>query len=573
MTFGEIFQKALSSIDFFPLMPSERITYGKCDSYSNTTTKGMSIVLILLSILSFFYFGENMIYRRNPDIKYSDFYDTTSNLIDLKEENFFFSVGLYQNEHYVYDESVYIPKIWLTIQSNESIIDIPIPLGRCKDENIPKNIDLAEYFKSNHIYQMYCIQNYSNIEFQVGTFDSSVSKSLKVRISICDSNNDSLLCQNEEKINEIIKNSQIVYIFTYCAVDSSNYENPFYLVGTTTEIPISNNTITNTVTYFQTIEMETDDGYLTNNPTTSKSLTKMSDRILILPKNEEKQLLVDSTLKLDKITKRYLRKYEKLQSVIAQTGGTIKIMIMVLFFLIKPIATLGFYQDLCNDIFTYEIIAKTIRPKNENSTVRHPRRQVIVEEIDKDLKNKSKKRAKLKLNFFQYMWSFIRPNSFANFQRKHIDAANELLNKNLDIAHIINKLVEIEKLKFILFDKTQLTVFEYMPKPVITFRPALPRIRESRNKSLFSSNSFLWNETFLQKAFHGTSPLDRAHEILKNKESKSEIDFKLINCIEELNANSEKIITDVRKNKDGSNHFFYKKKTFSEKLVNFLTGE
>lgn len=571
MTLDQLFQRVLSSIDFFPLMPSERITYGKNDSYSNATTKGMSIILIILSILSFFYFGENMIYRRNPDVKYSDFYNAKSNTIELKEENFFFSVGLYQNEQYIFDESVYIPEISLIVQNKEGIVDIPIPLGRCNAENIPKNIDLAEYFKSNHIYQMYCIQNYSNIEFEGGSFDSSISKSLKVKISICDSTNDSLICQNQEKINEIIKNSQIVYIFTYCAVDLSNYENPFYLVGTVTEIPISNNTITNTVTYFQTIEMETDDGYLTKNPTTSKFLTKLSDRIIIFPKNEEKILLVDSTLKLDRVTKRYLRNYEKLQSVVAQTGGTIKIMIMVLFFLIKPIATLGFYQDLCNDIFNYEIIAKTVRPKKEDSPFRHPRRQVIVEEIDNDLQKKAKKKAKLKLNFFQYMWSFIRPHSFASFQRKHIDAANELLNKNLDIAHIINKLVEIEKLKFILFDKTQLTVFEYMPKPVISFKPALPKLRESRSKRLFSSNSFVWNETFLQKAFHGTSSLQRAHETLKNKQNKSEIDTKLINCVEELNSSTQKIMKEMRK--EGVNHFFFKKKTFSEKLVNFFTGE
>lgn len=47
----------------------------------------------------------------------------------------------------------------------------------------------------------------------------------------------------------------------------------------------------------------------------------------------------------------------------------------------------------------------------------------------------------------------------------------EKLEKQLDIIYIIKKLHEIDKLKMILLNPSQLKVFDYLPKPTIPEDP------------------------------------------------------------------------------------------------------
>ena len=43
----------------------------------------------------------------------------------------------------------------------------------------------------------------------------------------------------------------------------------------------------------------------------------------------------------------------------------------------------------------------------------------------------------------------------------------EKIGKQLDIANIIKRLFEVEKLKHFLLNENQLKLFDYIPKPVI----------------------------------------------------------------------------------------------------------
>lgn len=49
-----------------------------------------------------------------------------------------------------------------------------------------------------------------------------------------------------------------------------------------------------------------------------------------------------------------------------------------------------------------------------------------------------------------------------------LEYSSKKLLENLDILFILNKLIEIDKLKYILFDEDQLKLFEFIPKPQIT---------------------------------------------------------------------------------------------------------
>lgn len=45
--------------------------------------------------------------------------------------------------------------------------------------------------------------------------------------------------------------------------------------------------------------------------------------------------------------------------------------------------------------------------------------------------------------------------------------SKRMLDRDLDIVQILNKIKEIEKIKYTLFNQDQLTLFNYFPKPLL----------------------------------------------------------------------------------------------------------
>jgi len=50
---------------------------------------------------------------------------------------------------------------------------------------------------------------------------------------------------------------------------------------------------------------------------------------------------------------------------------------------------------------------------------------------------------------------------------KYIKLTKKKVNERIDIVYILQKLVEIDKLKMILLNEQQRRVFDYLPKPVV----------------------------------------------------------------------------------------------------------
>ncbi|KAM3140759.1 hypothetical protein pb186bvf_007164 [Paramecium bursaria] len=75
----------------------------------------------------------------------------------------------------------------------------------------------------------------------------------------------------------------------------------------------------------------------------------------------------------------------------------------------------------------------------------------------------------LRLNFIEYLTQ-LRYQSNKQ-KRKQYDFASQKMEKSLDILYIIKKIQEIDKLKMILLDSSQIKLFDYLPKPLITLEP------------------------------------------------------------------------------------------------------
>ncbi|KAL4474777.1 hypothetical protein ABPG74_001473 [Tetrahymena malaccensis] len=97
----------------------------------------------------------------------------------------------------------------------------------------------------------------------------------------------------------------------------------------------------------------------------------------------------------------------------------------------------------------------------------------------------------LKYTFSQYLAYAIAPKSkIFSTQNILFEQSIEKIQENFDIIYIFNKLLEIDKIKQILFNTDQLKLFEYMPKPVISEKTIMDELNQIQNcQNLFQNDN------------------------------------------------------------------------------------
>jgi len=146
----------------------------------------------------------------------------------------------------------------------------------------------------------------------------------------------------------------------------------------------------------------------------------------------------------------------------------------------------------------------------------------------------SKEKTMLKLSFWQKFKAFFAKNDQILKEKKQLlDMTKRIIQQNLNIANILKKLLELEKLKYILLSEEQLNVFQYIPKPLAymtNFRQRISLGTQIKNNLKIS----FWEDIFMNKSiFQGDNESNKAWEtykMLSDKETKTDIDVKLLKC-------------------------------------------
>lgn len=73
----------------------------------------------------------------------------------------------------------------------------------------------------------------------------------------------------------------------------------------------------------------------------------------------------------------------------------------------------------------------------------------------------------MKFSFFDYMTAYLPDRIYNSPKKKILKNGMLMINQKLDIKSYINAMNELEKLKLLLFDETQYSLFEHIPKPVL----------------------------------------------------------------------------------------------------------
>ncbi|CAD8067597.1 unnamed protein product [Paramecium sonneborni] len=96
--------------------------------------------------------------------------------------------------------------------------------------------------------------------------------------------------------------------------------------------------------------------------------------------------------------------------------------------------------------------------------------------------NSTRHDLKLGMNFIVYEFLWCTCCEKVEITKKMLDQTQRVIDRDLDIFHLLQKIQEIDKLKSIILEKDQLKVFNYTPKPIININPSYQYQPEEEGK-------------------------------------------------------------------------------------------
>ena len=115
-----------------------------------------------------------------------------------------------------------------------------------------------------------------------------------------------------------------------------------------------------------------------------------------------------------------------------------------------------------------------------------------------------------------------------------------MIQQKIDIRTLISSHLELEKLKLLLFDEDQYSLFEHIPKPILFEKGMYYGVRDKtqsadEKKFLMTHNSGFWNKNTNNRD-ESDKNFSEALERIKTKKNRNVIDERLINIIEDFNS-------------------------------------
>ena len=464
------FIKLLRNLDFFG--KSTTLLFKNDTYYKTNLGFSCSVLLIILSLLGFSFFMTSFLDPLNPMIVFSQIIDSDS--LNFQDQQFF--IG-FTSKNYENDDTI---QLQVEMSSNDIILaSFPIFQNEsCGNLNNQKQKMFC--LKISKLTQMETLKSFQIIVFQNGT---------EKNMSFTD----------------------FTIYYEAILINNIDFENPVQTTTAKKELNIVKS-FTKSINFeLEKAEVDTDKG-------------SISEYRVIVPfyrvKNTPVEIINDKSeslfnLNFEKSTsKLYVaRSYMKLYIVLANLGGFMRMLWLIIFVVINPFINILYQKSLINDIFNFnekefffdeQPVSKRSRPSKVNEAMLKLKSFVHVFKSDnpnktntqksvKSAQNKAKndspmkevfkvKETSLEISILESLMYYVCNYKNLRMKKELIKRGSRAINKRIDISYIIQKIVEIEKLKVLLLDADQLKLFEYLPKPLLT---------HNKNNKLFSKRQFL----------------------------------------------------------------------------------
>ncbi|EAS02655.2 ubiquitin-conjugating enzyme family protein (macronuclear) [Tetrahymena thermophila SB210] len=484
-----------------------------------------------------------------------------------------------------------------------------------------------DYFLNLPYQKMYCFKNIDDF-YLVGQFEMDIFSVIQINVIPCDDQDpqNKIKCMEKTQRDQILSKTLLQVYYTTQVVQVSNNKQPFNSIGATyfweTNIDFLQNI---NLLYIKTY-VEDNQGLIFDDVKTQNSLLFSSERMMMSSKKDFSIYQISLYLEKNKEQK-YLRKYLKISEAFSQVGGIFNVLFMIGCIIAQPYSQMQLNRKLFNSTFqiSKEIFGSTEinnqigggdnSPSNKKEEQDNKRKsqeqlnqkkslvsQILCKKKSQSITNKKQelqtkktstneiskykdqKQASNKANdssildmiktqlsevqistkeYFLFYFNCFK--SYKSQTLEMIDYGSQQVLNYIDICFIINKIIELEKLKTVLLSDQQIKLFDFIPKPSIDYQlvkqmkqgdQQADLLRKSqyqlnqKNKlnsledqfSIYNLNSknknirrqfnilSVQNRSFNEKAKEAQVAFNN---INKNKDKQSKIDLKLIQMLDD----------------------------------------
>jgi hypothetical protein len=493
-TVTQVFNKIFISIDIFGVKP--RLTVKQTYKYNSVTGGVFSFLFYICTLLGLVYFGMMLFIKTNPNILQTSLFDQSPYRYNLSLDNFGFFVGVENaaNYSYYYDPSTYNVNFVLAVtdrywdDAGKSFkfknTNTKLRGERCLlDRHFP---NYKEAFTDQDLSLYTCLHpDDAAIAFMEGTWGEKIYSTLKVDISACKNGTvDGIVCRDPETIDRLLSGAFFGIDFLDTIFDPSNYEKPNKSIRKDLFTVISNKYFKTWNFFFNNIDYKTDAGWLLEDIDTKPYL--QFERFYELIDFRVDPVFFRLAMRMSQIRLSYTRSYYKLQTFIAQLGGLIKGIMILIKIILYTFTHNDFYSHMINE--SYICPDKPIRPRTmsvmEDRTDSRLRSSKLTGQVAVNNlvtpgtasnglifdQNKFKKftRKEVKLSWCQSLKLMMPCRvSLKNAELRNYYVAAKRIKRNLDIVNINKSFEELGSIKDIVFSKNGSVLLKFLNDNII----------------------------------------------------------------------------------------------------------
>jgi hypothetical protein len=495
----------LRSLDFFGVKP--KLLINSSPKYKTLIGGSISILVTCLIIAGFIYFGQELIQKQNPTVISSSIFQENPDNYALSPENFNFFIGI-QDSNYNYYIDPTILKISITFNNYRSnIVNGTLNWDQTSKELKAEQCDLNKnfpYFKDEFSHQplssLYCVDpsTFQNI-FIGGNWGQEFFNYLQIRIQTCQNSTDSnVTCKTPEEIDNVLSGGYFVVNLIDSLFEPKNYTNPQKHFRRDTFTTMSNKFYKEVTYYLKNIDYNTDRGVLVEDLSTEKYLQLDYDKELYDFRSNLNGVILDCVFRMSNKKDIYFRKYIKIQDVLAQVGGLIKAIIIVVQILYSNFSQVAYYFHLLENLFVFNENEKQdpdssnlkansvyVHPKRLNnssfsSSIYHSNNNLKVTKTIMERKIDKKKTSAFEGFKLGLCLCFISKN---NKRHKVYNKLTNYLEVKSDFKRVLLTQEKLETMKEILLTADQINLFEYYTQKIDLNRNELDRIPDNQSVS------------------------------------------------------------------------------------------
>jgi hypothetical protein len=508
------------NLDIYGSKPSFRI--GESSSLKTKLGSMLTVLSMMVMLATLGFFSVRLFDTKHPLIIHSVYNYINSPFIQLTNKNFGFAFGLQDPNTYdqFIDEGIYQVKVsqrrGKRIEINgKSIFDwtiTPLEIERCTFNKFPEAY--KETLTKQPLNDMYCLKDSSF--FLNGTFVNEEYSLVFFEFFQCRNTTEKQNCKPQEVIDKTLQGSFYQFAYTDISIDPSDYLNPNKQYLASSYGTLTNKAYKEIHHYFKQIKISTDRGWLITDIIDENYI--QNDYVKEMNDFRTFDSFFSYQFTLSTVNESYGRSYTKIQNIMAEVGGVIKVITMFCIILLYSYNKISYYDNITNELVR---ISENLEhdkinhsTKNNYNSYNNFFKDAISNpnfssNVKTETNNKRIKPTQLSFNIgaIKSLLFFFTPCFYTKRKDKLFKMIVSLINRRIDIISIIRNGLDVERIQKIIFDADQQKLLNY-PQRIIV------------DKEISHNSALIENDT--------TEILSR----IKNRNSYNNIDKRFVETIE-----------------------------------------